>query len=56
MVVGNDLVRRKSEVVFVELSNETWLRLTAEQEGTMEIEQKIVDRLIGMHTHYIAGS
>ena len=53
VVIGNDLHRRKQEVVFVTPSHEDWVRLPPDA-GDMEIEQLIVDRLVEMHSAHIA--
>jgi len=55
VVIGNDLHRRKQEVVFVTPAHEDWVRLPPDA-GDMEIEQLIVDRLIEMHSAHIASS
>jgi len=52
VVIGNDLNRRKFEVVFVSTNNgtfsESWLRLR-EDLHTREIEEDIVDELVRRH-------
>ncbi|GAA96492.1 uncharacterized protein L969DRAFT_494393 [Mixia osmundae IAM 14324] len=58
LVIGNDLNRRKFEVVFVDQQDEDWLRISQQQTeaGEREIEEDIVDKLIARHTEYIAKS
>ncbi|EJU00501.1 phosphopantothenate-cysteine ligase [Dacryopinax primogenitus] len=53
LVIGNDLYRRKFEVVFVEKDadskdgfRETWVRLP---EGKTEIEEEMIKKLVEMH-------
>jgi phosphopantothenate-cysteine ligase len=54
LVIGNNLVRRKFEVVFVEPKGddyeETWLRVENEAE---EIEKRIVDELVVRHERWL---
>lgn len=60
VVIGNNLVRRKYEVVFVEREedgafHETWLRLGPEENerGEREIEEDIVRELTDRHDKWI---
>jgi phosphopantothenate---cysteine ligase (ATP) len=61
LVIGNDLSRRKQEVVFVTRQGEEWLRVTpagssvSASAGPVEIEVEIVDRLVRKHTDWIEG-
>jgi phosphopantothenate-cysteine ligase len=62
IVIGNTLKDRKHEVVFVERSGETWLRIAPEDRGKIgkdgevqEIEEDIVAKLVEMHTSWIAN-
>jgi len=57
VVIGNDLNRRKFEVVFVEPNDnepgtykETWVRLP---EGKTEIEEEMIEKLVEMHADWI---
>ncbi|PWN42062.1 DFP-domain-containing protein [Ceraceosorus guamensis] len=60
LVIGNDLTRRKEEVVFVELEKEErWLRLSEMREalrgglgGEVEIEEAIVKELCHRHQQW----
>lgn len=59
VVIGNDLHKRKFEVVFVTPLNsgtngfeETWIRL---KEGQSEIESEIVEELVKRHEKWING-
>ncbi|CEH14873.1 Uncharacterized conserved protein with similarity to phosphopantothenoylcysteine synthetase/decarboxylase [Ceraceosorus bombacis] len=60
LVIGNDLTRRKEEVVFVELEKEErWLRLSKMREalrgglgGEVEIEEAIVKELCHRHQQW----
>lgn len=62
IVIGNDLNRRKYEVVFVEREKvpgsfcETWLRLESEEsnQGEKEIEEVIVRELQSRHDRWIS--
>lgn len=62
IVIGNDLNRRKYEVVFVERQevpgsfSETWLRLESEEsnQGDKEIEEVIVRELQSRHDKWIS--
>lgn len=60
VVIGNSLLDRKHEVVFVEKSGETWVRIPigdvnkiGAQGEVKEIEEDIIDKLVGMHTAWI---
>jgi len=56
VVIGNELHRRKLEVVFVDKDekgfHEEWLRLPA---GKTEIEEQMIDRLVLLHDAWISG-
>jgi len=57
VVIGNNLVRRKYEVVFVEREedgsfHETWLRLGSEENGERKIEKDIVQELKIRHERW----
>ncbi|KZT52568.1 DFP-domain-containing protein [Calocera cornea HHB12733] len=59
LVIGNDLNRRKFEVVFVEKDptsksgyQESWVRLP---EGKQEIEEEMIKKLVEMHEQYMHG-
>jgi phosphopantothenate-cysteine ligase len=49
LVIGNDLVKRKQEVVFITTQGEEWLRVPPGE----EIEVEIVDRLVSKHSEWI---
>lgn len=60
VVIGNTLADRKHEVVFVEKSGETWVRIHAEHRGAIgsggelrEIEEDIVAKLVEMHSTWM---
>ena len=55
LVIGNILTTRKHEVVFIQKSSESWLRLNEAEkvEEGREIEEDIVGRLVGMHSAWI---
>ena len=55
LVIGNILTTRKHEVVFIQKSSESWLRLNEVEkvEEGREIEEDIVGRLVGMHSAWI---
>lgn len=60
VVIGNTLADRKHEVVFVEKGSETWVRIGEEDRGQIgkggeerEIEEDIIDKLVGMHSEWI---
>ncbi|ORY79290.1 DNA/pantothenate metabolism flavo protein [Leucosporidium creatinivorum] len=62
VVIGNTLADRKYEVVFVERSGETWVRIAEEERGKVgadgavrEIEEDIIERLERMHSGWIAS-
>jgi hypothetical protein len=62
VVIGNTLVDRKYEVVFVERSGETWVRIAEEERGKVgadgavrEIEEDIIERLERMHSEWVAS-
>lgn len=59
-MIGNSLLDRKHEVVFVEKTGETWLRIPVEDRGKIgeggevyEIEEDIIDKLVTMHDVWI---
>lgn len=61
VVIGNTLADRKYEVVFVERSGETWVRIAEEERGKVgadgavrEIEEEIIARLEKMHSEWVA--
>lgn len=60
VVIGNSLADRKHEVVFVDRSGETWVRIHADARESIgsggevrEIEEDIVDKLVHMHSGWI---
>jgi phosphopantothenate-cysteine ligase len=57
IVVGNSLVDRKHEVVFVEPHGEEWLRIQEGEKGAggqvKEIEEDIIRRLVELHDRWI---
>ncbi|EMR10751.1 hypothetical protein PNEG_00900 [Pneumocystis murina B123] len=54
LVIGNILTKRKYEVVFVTETQESWIRLTQEEKDNgIEIESKIVPRIIQLHDTWI---
>lgn len=60
VVIGNTLAERKHEVVFVEKSGQTWLRIPEDERGMLgkggevkEIEEDIIAKLASMHTEWI---
>ncbi|KAG5513978.1 hypothetical protein PMAC_000600 [Pneumocystis sp. 'macacae'] len=54
LVIGNLLMKRKYEVVFVTDTGESWIRLTkAELDQGIEIELKIVSRIVELHNSWI---
>lgn len=56
VVIANDLNTRKYEVLFVQPDSKEgdWVRITDPQlKAGMEIEEKIVARLVDMHTRHI---
>jgi phosphopantothenate-cysteine ligase len=60
LVIGNDLARRKQEVVFVTRQGEEWIRVpqagsAAGSTTAVEIEVEIVDRLVKKHSDWIEG-
>lgn len=62
VVIGNSLADRKHEVVFVQPSGETWLKLAPEDRGRIgsggevkEIEEDIIAKLVEMHSEWIAA-
>lgn len=57
LVIGNILTTRKHEVVFVSGSEEQWIKMDqAEMENGVEIESKIVRKLIELHKTFMAKS
>ena len=62
IVVGNLLNERKHEVVFVEKDSESWVRIPEDARGKVglggavhEIEEDIVEKLVGLHDSWIEG-
>ncbi|KTW31293.1 phosphopantothenate--cysteine ligase CAB2 [Pneumocystis jirovecii RU7] len=54
LVIGNLLMKRKYEVVFVTDTEESWIRLSqAESDEGIEIESKIVSRIVKLHNFWI---
>jgi len=57
IVIGNSLIERKHEVVFVEPHGEEWLRIREGEKGAggeiKEIEEDIIKKLVGLHDRYI---
>lgn len=60
VVIGNSLADRKHEVVFVERTGETWVRISESQRGAIgsggevrEIEEQIIEKLERMHSDWI---
>lgn len=60
VVIGNSLADRKHEVVFVEKTGESWVRISEEERGAIgsggevrEIEEEIIEKLERMHTEWI---
>ncbi|GAA5905440.1 phosphopantothenate--cysteine ligase CAB2 [Sporobolomyces salmoneus] len=57
IVIGNSLVERKHEVVFVEPHGEEWLRIREGEKGAggqvKEIEEDIIRKLVGLHDRWI---
>lgn len=54
LVIGNVLMKRKYEVVFVTETEESWIRLShKERDDGIEIESKIVSRVIELHNTWI---
>lgn len=60
-MIGNTLSERKHEVVFVEKTGESWLRIGETDRGKIgaggeivEIEEEIVAKLVGMHDAWVS--
>lgn len=54
LVIGNLLQTRKKEVVFVEQTNEEWIKLTNDQtENEIDIESLIIPKVIELHSNWI---
>lgn len=54
IVIGNNLMTRKHEVVFVQKDTEDWVRISEDQVAAgVEIEETIVERLIQLHNAHV---
>ncbi|GAA5851270.1 hypothetical protein JCM3766R1_006047 [Sporobolomyces carnicolor] len=60
IVIGNSLVERKHEVVFVEPHGEEWVRIQEGEKGAggqvKEIEEDIIQKLVGLHNRWIENA